>query len=110
MGCFPDVSAIDVGNEPRHESAVGLVPQRLIRHRRTEVRPTDTDVDDVTDRSTGVAGPRAAPDAVTEVGHLVENGVHLWDDVDTVHLHDLVWSRPHPHVQYRSIFGHADLF
>ncbi len=57
--------------------AVAVVLERLVGHHRPEVGAADADVDDVADALAGVALPRAAADAVGEVGHLVEHGVDL---------------------------------
>ena len=72
-------STLETKRNVRSRSAV--VAQRLVGHHRAEVGAADADVDDVADRLAGVAGPRAAADALGEVGHPVEHLVDLGDDV-----------------------------
>src|SRR4029453_11395033 len=50
-------------------------------HSRAEIGATDTNVDNIANTLVSVALPRAAPHAVREVCHLVEDGVDLWNNV-----------------------------
>ena len=75
------VGAVDVRDKAERQIAVAVVPQRFIRHDRAEVGAADADVDDVFDPLAGVALPLAAANAIGKVGHLVEHGMNLGDDV-----------------------------
>ena len=90
-------------------AAVAVVPQRLVRHHRPEIGAADADVDDVANPLAGVALPRAAADAVGEVGHLVEHGVHLRHDVLAVDDDRRALRRAQRHVQHGPILGDVDL-
>ena len=85
------------------------MPQRLVGHHRPEVRAADADVDDVADALAGVALPLAAADAVGEVGHLVEHGMHLRHDVLAVHDDRCASRRAQGDVQDGAVLGDVDL-
>ena len=74
---FGEVGAIDVGYEAEAHRAVAVRFQRFVGHHRPEVGAADADVDDVADALAGVTLPGAVTDAVREVGHSVEHGVHV---------------------------------
>ena len=80
-GRLHEIGAVDVGDEAERHGAIAVMLERLVGHHRPEVGAADADVDDVADAFAGVALPRAAADAVREVGHLVEHGVDLGHDV-----------------------------
>jgi hypothetical protein len=81
----------------------------LVGHNRSEIGASDADVDDVADRLAGVAFPRPAPDAVGEVGHLVEHGVHLGHHVLAVHDNGCPPRGAQGHVQDGTLLRDVDL-
>ena len=66
--------------------AVGERAQRLVRHRRTQIRTADTDVDHVPDPPARVARPLTRAHPPGEVGHPVQHRVDPRDDVLPVDL------------------------
>ena len=104
-----EVGAVDVGDEAEGHGAVAVVLERLVGHHRAEVRAADADVDDVADALAGVALPRAAADAVGEVGHLVEHGVDLGHHVLAVDDDRRALGRAQRHVQDGAVLGDVDL-
>ena len=106
---FPEVGAVDVAHEAERQVALGEVAQRLVGHRGPEVGAADPDVDDVADPLARVPGPRAAADPVGEVGHLLQDGVDLGDDVGAVDLDVLAFRRPQRHVEDGPVLGDVDL-
>ena len=83
--------------------------ERLVGHDGPEVRAADADVDHVPDALAGVALPLAAADAVGEVGHLVEHGVHVRDDVLPVDDDRGVPRRAERDVEHGAVLGDVDL-
>src|SRR5512132_2854188 len=83
--------------------------QCLIGHDWSEIRATDTNVDDAANALASVTFPRAASHAVGEVGHLVENGVDLRDNVLAINNDRCPFRRPQRHVQNGPVFGDVDL-
>ena len=75
------VGRIDIGDEPRGDAGVGIVPQGLIGHRRSEVGSADADVDDGLDALAGGAGPPPVAHPVGEIAHRVQDGVDVVDHV-----------------------------
>jgi hypothetical protein len=108
-GRFHEVGAVDVGNEPEGHVPLAVMPERFVGHDRPEVGAADANVDDVADALAGVALPPAAPDAVAEVGHLVEHGMHLGDNVLAVHEDGGVFRRAQGHVQNGAVLREVDL-
>ena len=84
---FRKVGAIHVGNEPEGHVPIAVMLERLVRHHRTEIGSTDTDVNDVANALAGMTFPGAAPDTIAEIRHLVEHSVDGGHDVFTVY-HD----------------------
>ena len=82
--------------------------ERLVGHHRTKVGTADADVDDVLDAFAGVALPLAAPDAVGEIGHLVEHGMDLGHDVFSSHDNGRALRRAQGHVQHGAVFREID--
>ena len=89
--------------------AVAVVLQRLVGHHRPEVGAADADVDDVADALAGVALPRAAADAVGEVGHPVEHRVDVGHDVLAVDDDRRASRRAQRDVQHGAVLGDVDL-
>ena len=89
--------------------ALAVMPERLVGHHRPEVGAANADVDHVADALAGMALPRAAPDAVGEVGHLVEHGVDLGDNVLAVHDDGSVLRRAQGHMQHGAVLREVDL-
>src|ERR1035441_6190346 len=83
--------------------------ERLISHHRAEIRAANANVDHIADTLPGMAFPRAAPDAVTEVGHLVEHGMHVEDDVLAIHDDRSVFRRAQGCVQDSAVLRKVDL-
>ena len=103
------VGAVDIRDKPECHGAVGVVPERFIGHHRPEVGAADADIDDIADALAGMPLPRAAADAVGEVGHPVEDGVNPGHDILAIH-HDRSASRgAQGHMQHRPLFRDVDL-
>ena len=65
--------------------ALAIMTQCLVRHHRPQVRPADADINHVANRLAGVALPLSTAHPVGKVGHLVEHGVHLRNDVFAIY-------------------------
>ncbi len=102
------IGAVDVRHEPERQLPCRESPQGVVRHRRTQVRAADTDVDDVLDALAGVAGPLARAHPLREGGHPVEDRVHGRHDVLAVDLDHRVTRRPQRGVQHRTVLGDVD--
>src|SRR5215471_12635724 len=107
---FDHVSSVDVGNKPECHGAVAIVLERLVRHNRSKVGTSNPDIDDISDRFPGVALPGAAPDAIGEVGHFVEDSMDLGNDVLAIYDDGSAAGCAQGDVEYGSIFGDVDLF
>src|SRR5271156_5449266 len=84
------------------------MPQRLVRHYRSEIRPTDADIDDIADRFPGVAFPLPAAYSIGKVSHLVEHGVHLGHHVLAILDDGLPIGSAQGDMQDGSLFGDVD--
>src|SRR5262249_54202500 len=67
-----------------------LVLGRLVCHDGARARPADPDIDSFTNAPAGVAAPLAAPNAIREIGHLVQDGMYFGNDVFTIDHYDRV--------------------
>src|SRR4030095_7694814 len=79
-------------------------------HDRPEIRATDTNVDNVANTLPSVALPRAAPHAAGKVGHLVEDGMHLWNNVLAIDNDRSPSLGTECHMKHCAVFGNVDLF
>lgn len=75
-----DVRAINVGHEVRGEIALGVLLQRLGDHDGSQIRTTDTDVDESIDGLAGITLPLPIPDRLRE---LLDVGQHPADLIGT---------------------------
>src|SRR5262249_38370936 len=107
--CFDQVSAVNVGDESKGYSALGVVLERLVCHDRAQVRSADPDIDYVTNAPAGVAAPLAAPNAIREIGHLVQDGMYFGNDVFTIDHYDRVSRGAQRDVEHGPIFSDVDL-
>src|SRR5688572_12953920 len=82
----------------------------LVRHHRPEIRTPNSDIDDVSDGLTGMAFPLAAPNAVREGGHLIEDGVNRRNNVLSVDHYGRTSWRPQGDVQDCAFLGDVDPF
>src|SRR5262249_59869431 len=89
--------------------ALAVMPERLVRHDRPEVRSANADVDDVLDSLAGVAFPRAAADLVGEGRHLVEHGMDLSDHVLAIDDDRCSFRSAQDHVEDGPLFRDVDL-
>src|SRR5215469_11797698 len=105
---FGKVCAVDVGDETEGHAAFAVMLQRLVRHYRTEVRAADTNVDDIADALTCVAGPGTAADAVREGAHSVEDSMDLGNHIFPVDNDGRFFWGAQGYVQYGAIFGDVD--
>ncbi len=103
-----EVRAVDVRDEGEVQRPVGMSAQRLVCHRRTEIRAPDPDVDDVANATASRAGPAARADTLTERGHAVEHLVHASDDVVAVEEDLLTARRAQRNVEDRAVLGRVD--
>ena len=108
-GGLGEVGGVHVGHEPERDVPRRVVPQRLVRHHRAEVRAADPDVQHVPDRLAGVALPLPGPDPVREVRHPVQDLVDLPHHVGAVHDQRRGPRHPQRHVQDGPVLGHVDV-
>ena len=83
--------------------------QRFVGHGRTEVGAADADVDDVADALAGDAGPLAGAHPVGELGHPVEHGVDVGDDVLAVDHEVRVAGHAQRDVEDGAVLGDVDV-
>ncbi len=83
--------------------------QRLIGHDGAKVGAPYADVDDVLDRLARRPRPFAAADLRRKRSHLVEDLMHLGDDVLSVDVDDGVLGRTQGCMQHRAVLGDVDL-
>ena len=99
------VGRVDVRDEPQGQAAVGVGAERLVRHRRTEVRPADPDVDDCPNALPGMAEPVSGAHALSERGHPIEHLVDVADDVPAVHDQRAVARHAQRHMEGGPVLG-----
>ena len=109
MDGFGEVRAVDVGNEPERQTALAVMPERFIRHHRSEIGTADADIDNVADSFSRVAFPRAAADTLAEFSHSVEHGMNLGHNVLAVDLDGRSSGSTEGDVQHRPVFRDVDL-
>src|SRR3954463_12461704 len=85
LNSLGEVGAIDVRNEAEGEIALGVMLERLIGHDGTEVGAADADVHDIADALSCVTLPVAAANTIREGSHAVEYGMHIGDDILSIH-------------------------
>src|SRR5262249_43043289 len=107
---FDQIRAVNVRNESKGHRALAVVLERLVCHDRAQIRSADPDIDDVTNALAGVAAPLAAPNAIREIGHLVQDSVYFWNDVFAIYNDYRVTRRAQRDVEHGPIFGDIDLF
>jgi hypothetical protein len=78
---FGEIGPVYVRNETEGHRSLAIMLQRFVGHDRPEIRAADSDIDDITNAFAGMTFPFAAPHPVAELGHLIEDGVDLRDDV-----------------------------
>src|SRR5579863_4883027 len=84
------------------------MPQRFVVHDRSEIGATDADIDDIANALAGVTFPRSAAHSSGEIGHFVEDGVHVGYDVSSVKHNGCATWRAERDVQHRAFFGDVD--
>ena len=102
------VGAVDVRHEAERHVAAAVMAERFVGHDRAQVGAADADVDHVADLLAGGAQPLAAADAVGEIGHFVQHGVDLGDDVFAVDQDRGAARRPQGDVEHGPAFGDVD--
>src|SRR5207249_2567550 len=98
-----------VGDEAKGHGSIAVVPERLICHDRPKVGAADADVHNVANALAGVTLPRATADAVGEVGHLIEDGMHLEHDILAVECYGRTFRGAQSNVQNGALLGDIDL-
>ena len=104
-----EVGTVDVGDEAEGHGPLAVEAERLVGHHRPEVGAADADVDHVADALPRVPLPGAAPHALGELAHLVEDLVHLGDHVHPVHLDRCGAGGAQGHVEHGAVLRHVDL-
>lgn len=102
------MGSIDVGDKVKLELRVAIGLQSLGHHDRTEVRATNTNVDDRLDPLASVTLPFTAPDLLGELLHVLEHRVDFLDDALAVHLHGLVGDIAQSNVVDGTVLGEVD--
>jgi len=85
------------------------MPQRLVRHNRSEIGTADSYIDDVPDSLARIALPSAAAHPFTKIRHPVEDGANLWHDVLAVDDDRCTGRRAQGGVQDCAVFSDIDL-
>lgn len=75
LGDFGDVSSVDVGNEVHRETLLSVRLESLGDHDRSEIRSSDTDVDDSVDSLASVTFPFSRTNLVGELSHVLQNSL-----------------------------------
>ena len=83
----------------------GEAPQRLHRHRRSQIRPTNSNVDDVGD----LAGLVQVVHFVHEIQHALTNSQHALHDILSIHLKIVAAIGPKGHVKHCAVFRGVEL-
>ena len=109
VGGGVEVDRVDVRHEAAGQARLGVVGQGEGGHGRAEVRAADPDVDDGGDPLAGGPGPGAVADAVGEVPHFVQDGLHVADDVLAVHVQLAARRHAQRHVQDGAVLGRVDV-
>jgi len=104
------VVPVHVGDEAERHVAVAVMAQGFVGHYRPEVGASNADVDHVFDAFAGMAFPFAAADAVGEIAHLVEDGVHFGNHVFAVDVDLGIPRSTKGGVQNGAIFCDVDFF
>src|SRR5207248_8236153 len=107
---FREVRAMVVGHDAKCHCSLAMVLQSLIGHNGPEVGPADPDIYNVANALPSVALPRATPDPLTEVGHLVEDSMHIRNDVMIVNNNRCSTGRAQREMEHRPIFRSVNLF
>ena len=84
---------------------IGEASQRLHRHRRPQIRPANSNVDDVGD----VARLVQVVHSVHEIQHALANGQHALHDILSIHLKVVAAIGPKGHVQHCAVFCGVEL-
>ena len=106
---FDEIGPIDVRHEPERHRALAIVLQRLVSHNRAEIGAADADIDDVPDALARMALPVAAPHAVDESAHAIEDRMNLRDDVFAVDDDRGSPRRAQRDMQHGAALGNVDL-
>jgi len=107
-GLLHEVGGVHVGDEA-HMRAVAEGRERLADHCRSEVRTTDTDVDDGFDRPAGEAEPTAGPNRLGEISHLLEHRSNPRHHVLSIDQNRRVRSIAEGDVEHCAVFSPIDL-
>jgi hypothetical protein len=99
--------AIDIGDEMQPRPVM-VGRQRQRRHRRTEIRPADADIDHVGERLAGCAEYRAVAHPVRERAHRVKHRVHLRHHVLAIDADVGIGCGSEGGVQNRAAFRRVD--
>ena len=110
VGRRVQVDRVDIGDEPADQVGRGVVGQRLGGHRRSQVRAADADVDDGPDALPGGTDPGAGADAVREIAHPAQHGVHVAGDILAVHREGLTFGQAQRDMEDGPVFGGVDVF
>ena len=87
----------------------GVVGQRLGGHGRPQVRPADPDVDHGADALPRGADPRPVADAVGQIAHAAQHGVHVGHDVLPVDDEGLVFGHAQRHMEHGAVLRGVDV-
>ena len=105
---FGEVGAVDIRDKAEGHVAVGVGAQRFVRHHRAQIGAADADVDHVPNLLAGESQSMRRSGRGREVGHAVEHGVDIRDDVVAVDQDDGVARRAQGNVEHRAVFGDVD--
>jgi hypothetical protein len=85
------------------------MPQRLVRHYRSQIRTSYAYIDYVTYNFAGVPSPFATADAVGKITHLVQDGMNLRDYVFTIDNDRCLFRSAQGYMQNSPPFRQVDL-
>ena len=103
-----DVCGVDIGDEMTGDVRIAVGTQRLIRHRWTEVRAPDADIDNIGDALAGGAPVSTRSHRVGEGFHASHDVLHGIGHVLAVDGERITRPASQSHVQRRPTFGVVD--
>src|SRR5262249_54246007 len=104
------VCSVHIGDKAKVHRAFRIVLERLVRHDRTEIGATDSDIDDIANAFPDVPLPFTATDTIGEVSHAVQYSVDFGDDILSVDKDRCIFWGTEGNVQDGPLFGDIDFF
>ena len=109
VGRRVQVDRVDIGDEPADQIGRGVVGQGLGGHGRSQVRAANADVDDGPDALPGGTDPGTGADAVGEIPHSAQHGVHVAGDILAVHREPFPFGQAQRDMEDGPVLGGVDV-